>query len=376
MKKIDIKIQMLFWRKRTRKHLKRKKKSKKNSYRFMAKKVSKIIIPSHLDLEENLKKALSFIKYLGKEIRENNSIIIDHTHMKTISQEALLLLTSEIERSIQYLKEKNQYPELKGNKKFMPKNENIKELLNKIGYWKYFKIKPQKNKNFHEERYYLEIRSDTKANPIHVGELITFFEKIISFEDDFKDKFNDALFEAVANVVEHAYIEPQEVFIIEGKWWLTASLDFSKNVVSFTIFDQGIGIFKSLNSPNRKKPISNSIKNFIKMIKNRDFDKILKQKEYPKITLLNKLINESEKLSRHDTIGRGNGFKSFKRFIDEVENGEMLILTDNIWYKAISDDNKILDNPINGTLISWTIKVDNNSNKKIHLKENNEHNKI
>lgn len=375
MRKIDIEIVIRLCKKRTRKKLKRKK--KKKSYRFLGKKISKIItIPAHLDLEENLEKTLTFIENLGKEIRENDSIVIDHTHMKTISQEALLLLTSEIERSIEYLKHQNQHPGLKGNKKFMPKDEDIKELLNKIGYWKYFNIKSKKNKNSHKEKYYLAIRSDTRANPVHVGELIEFFEKIISFEDDFRDKFNDALFEAVANVVEHAYIEPQEVFIIEGKWWLTASLDFSKKIVSFTIFDQGIGIFKSLNSPNRKKPISDSIKNFIKMIKNRDFDKILKQTEYPKITLLKKLINESEKLSRHDTIGRGNGFKSFKRFIDEVESGEMLILTDNIWYKVISDDNKILDNPINGTLISWTIRVDDDTNKKIHLKENNEYNQI
>ena len=377
MKKVDIYIQILLWKKRTRKHLKRKKRNKKKQkpYRFMGKKISKIIsIPAHLDLEENLEKTLIFIENLGKEIRENDSIVIDHTHMKTISQEALLLLTSEIERSIEYLKYKNQHPGLIGNKKFMPKDENIKELLNKVGYWKYFNIKSQKNKNHHNERYYLQIRSDIKANPVYVGELIEFFEKIVYFEEDFKDKFNDALFEAVANVVEHAYIEKQNIFVIQGKWWLTASLDFSENIISFTIFDQGIGIFKSLQSPKRKKPIPENIKNIVNIIKNGDFSKLLKQKDYPKLILLRKLIYETEKLSRHNKIGRGNGFKSFKRFIDEVENGEMLILTDNIWYKVISKESRILDNYIYGTLISWKIKVNNDFTKKIHLKENYEKN--
>jgi len=380
MKKIDIYTQILLCKKRTKRHLKRKSKRKKQkNYRFMGQRVSKVIsIPAYMDLDNNLITTLEFIKNLGNEIRENDSIVIDHRKMKNISQEALLLLTSEIERSIKYLKEQKKHPGLKGNKKFMPKDENIKELLNKIGYWKYFNIKSKKNKTCHNERYYLQIRSDIKANPVYVGELIEFFEKIVFFEENFKDKFNDALFEAVANVVEHAYIEKQNIFVIKGKWWLTASLDSSKNIVSFTIFDQGIGIFKSLNSPKRKKPVPNNIINILNMIKNGDFDKILKQKEYPKITLLKKLIYETEKLSRHNKAGRGNGFKSFKRFIDEVENGEMLILTDNIWYKVISDNSKILDNPINGTLISWEIKVNNDIRKKIHLKENyeNKENKI
>jgi len=46
----------------------------------------------------------------------------------------------------------------------------------------------------------------------------------------------------------------------------------------------------------------------------------------------------------------------------------MLILTDNIWYKVINNKYEILDNPINGTLISWIIKVDKDTTKKIHLK--------
>jgi len=365
MKKINKLYELRIFIKRTRKKLKRKQKHTNNNYRFMGQKVSKIItIPPYLDLEKHLEKTLDFIKNLGEEVRENESIVIDHSYMIQISQEALLLLTSEIERSI-----KKKDSSLKGNKKFMPKNKDIKELLNKIGYWKYFNIKSQKNKSSHKGKYYLDIKSDTKANPMYVGELIEFFEQIISFEDNIRDKFNDALFEAVANVVEHAYIENQKIFYIEGKWWLTASLDFSNNIVSFTIFDQGIGIFKSLGSPNRKKPLSDGLKNIVNMIKSKDFGKIPKLKEYPKITLLKKLINESEKLSRHETIGRGNGFKSFKRFINEVESGEMLILTDNISYKVISGETKILEQPLNGTLISWTIKVDNNSNKKIHLKK-------
>jgi hypothetical protein len=370
MRKVNIKKQIILCKKRTKKHLKRKKRKKKIPYRFMGEKISKIItIPTYMDLNNNLKETLKFITKLGKNIREKDTIVINHKYMEKISQEALLLLTSEIERSIKYLKENKKHPGLKGNKKFMPKNENIKELLNKIGYWKYFNIKSKKNKTYHKERYYLKIKSDIKANAMYVGELITLFEKIVFFEDNFKDKFNDALFEAVANVVEHAYIEKQDVFVIEGKWWLTAYLDSSKNIVSFTIFDQGIGIFKSLNSPKRKKPIPNNIKNLLDIIKNRDFSKILKQKEYPKISLLRKLIHETEKLSRYDKVGRGNGFKSFKKFIDEVEDGEMLILTDNIWYNVISDESKILDNPINGTLISWKIKLNKDTNKKIHLKE-------
>jgi anti-sigma regulatory factor (Ser/Thr protein kinase) len=357
MKKIDIESFKRLSQKRERRRLKRLKQRKTVSFkkRFKKrnlsnrKKIIEIIIPEILDLKENRGPLISLINKIRDVILSRSHFSIDHSNMKIISEEALLLLTSEIERSTTVTGMK-----LRAIRKLFPRNDNILRLLNKIGYWDYFNlgIDEDKTDNTTGEKIYLKIVGDTEVSGEKIGNLIQFFEKLISFEAMTKDKFSDAMLEAAANTVEHAYTEFGPIKTIK-KWWLTASLNKNTNEISFIFYDQGLGILNTLEATQKQIRLKRLFMGWI-------------SEGLSKGGILRKLMTTN--LSSYKDARRGNGLISFKSFIDEVESGELTIYTDNVSYSAMSDEIINYDNDIIGTLISWKIKVNNGSNKCMYIK--------
>ena len=188
---------------------------------------------------------------------------------------------------------------------------------------------------------HLKIIGDTEVSGEKIGSLISFIKEHLIINQDWKDSFSDAMTEAAANTVEHAYSEENKSEEIK-KWWLSASLNKSTNELSFVFYDQGLGILNTLESSkkaNRKRDI------FKKWI----------DEEGSKGSLLKRLVNTN--LSSTDDERRGNGLISFKTFIDEVGTGELTIHTDNVSYSAISDRTDSYTSYIMGTLIVWKIQV-------------------
>lgn len=311
-----------------------------------------IIIPAILDLNGNRSKLINLLNQIQDVILNKKRFRIDHREMKKITKEALLLLTSEIERCTKITKIK-----LKANYKLFPKDTHILNLLNEIGYWDYFimnsgKYKSKQNK---QDKLYLKIVGDTQISGEKIGKLIEFFEKLINFERKTKDKFSDALMEAAANTVEHAYKEDKQIPTIK-KWWLTASLNKNTNEISFIFYDQGLGILNTLEKTQKHIKLKRLVAGWI-------------NEGMSKGGILKKLITSN--LSSYKDERRGNGLISFKTFIDEVESGELIIYTDDVSYSAISDQINNYDDNLNGTLIVWKIKANCNSDKCIYIKENN-----
>ncbi len=204
-----------------------------------------------------------------------------------------------------------------------------------------------------DDNLYLKITSDEKVSGVKIGTLIEFFEKILYFSPDIRDKFSDALMEAAANTVEHAYSSESSYHI--DKWWLTASLNKISNEVSFVFYDQGLGILNTLEKANKNIKFKRLVDDGINIF------------GYSKGDILRKLITTN--LSQYKDNRRGNGLISFKSFIDEVEDGSLSISTDNFTYLAKEDKIIEFDNKLNGTLIVWKIKATNDKNKKIYVKE-------
>lgn len=271
--------------------------------------------------------------------------------MEKITKEALLLLTAEIERCTTIMGIK-----LRAKSKYLPKNNYVKSLLKKIGYWDYFNLNAGagnlREKNGNE--LYLKIVGDTQVSGEKIGCLIEFFEKLICFDAPTKDKFSDAMIEAAANTVEHAYLADQEGKHIK-KWWLTASINTFTNEVSFIFYDQGLGILNTLEATQKDIKFKRLVAGWI-------------SEGMSKGGILKKLVTTN--LSSHKDARRGNGLISFKTFIDEVQGGELVIHTGDVSYSAVSDEIKNYKISIRGTLIIWKIKANKADNKCIYIKGN------
>lgn len=357
MKKNDIELFKRLSLKRERRRLKRLKRRKKVNFKKRSKKKGvshrkkpiNIIIPEILDLEGNRGSLIDLINKIRQVILNRRHFNIDHRNMKIISEEALLLLTSEIERCTTVTGIK-----LKAIPKLFPRNDYVLRLLSKIGYWDYFSLNIGENKtaNKSDEKIYLKIVGDTKVSGEKIGNLIQFFETLICFDAQAKDKFSDAMLEAAANTVEHAYTKSGPIKTI-NKWWLTASLNKNTNEISFIFYDQGLGVLNTLESRKRYIKLQRLFMGWMK-------------EGLTKGGILRKLMTTN--LSSYKDERRGNGLISFKTFIDEVESGELTIYTDNVSYSAITDEIVDYDENIIGTLITWKIKVNNGNNKCMYIK--------
>jgi anti-sigma regulatory factor (Ser/Thr protein kinase) len=352
MKKIDIKAFIRTSKKREKRRLKRlnkKRRLKKRQVQHKAKKKRiNILIPESIDLNENREKFISLLEDIQDVLLNGKNFLIDHRNMKKITKEALLLLTSEIERCTTIMRIK-----LKAKSKFAPKNGYIRTLLKKIGYWEYFKLNLGKSgfNGENDSELYMKIVGDTTVSGEKIGNLIQFFEELICFDNSTKDKFSDAMMEAAANTVEHAYSKEQKIQNIK-KWWLTASINKFTNEISFIFYDQGLGILKTLEATQKYVMLKRLVAGWI-------------AEGVSQGGILRKLITTN--LSSYKNERRGNGLISFKTFIDQVRGGELTIYTDNVSYSAISD--KIVDykSSIQGTLIVWKIEA-NLNDKCIYIK--------
>lgn len=309
-----------------------------------------INIPSNLDFNNGQDKSIKLLETIKNTILGNRKFVINHKDMKCISKEDLVLLTAEIERCCTLSGKR-----LKPNYKLFPKDLHIQQLLKEIGYWNYFNMTPKKSKVVNDNNLYLKITSDEKVSGIKIGKLIEFFESILHFEPDIRDKFSDALMEASANTVEHAYSSKNKEHI--NKWWLTASLNLKSNEVSFVFYDQGDGILNTLEKSNKGIKFRRLIDDWINI------------SGYSKGDILKKLVTTN--LSQYKDDRRGNGLISFKSFIDEVEDGELSISTDNFTYLAKEDKIIEFKNKLEGTLIVWKIRGTDDNTKKIFVKEEN-----
>jgi anti-sigma regulatory factor (Ser/Thr protein kinase) len=357
MKKIDAEVLKRLTLKRERRRIKRiakrkivrKKNWARKKERGSKKKPIEIVIPEVLDLDANRGDLIKLIKDIRKALLNRCHFRIDHRNMKSISDEALLLLTAEIERctTVKGIR-------LKAIYELFPRDDNVLKLLNKIGYWEYFNLghyeEPiEVDKN---EKIYLKIVGDTKVSGEKIGKLIKFFQTLISFDISAKDKFSDAMIEAAANTVEHAYTRNQKIETIK-KWWLTASLNKHTNEISFVFYDQGLGVLNTLETSKKHIRLQRLFIGWIK-------------EGLSKGGLLRRLLTTN--LSSYKDERRGNGLISFKTFIDEVESGELTIYTDNVSYSAISDKIQDYDDNLDGTLITWRIKVNHGTNKCMFIK--------
>lgn len=267
---------------------------------------------------------------------------IDHSKINRIDPEALLVLAAEIKRTVSNIDHRY----LKYNKQYAPKNEQVIRMLNSIGYWEHFNINI--NNLGDRKRRYLKILHDTEANNLHVVELREFFNSKLKFlPTNTTEMFDNAISEAIANSVEHAYIKEQNIVTINRAWWLSGSYNIDTNELFFGCYDQGIGVKEALGHHDNRL-----VMQWVDGLRlmNESDSKVIE-------TLVTK------ELPKYKNTDRGHGFKHFIKFIEDYTYGSLNIYSKKGEYKAVKEEDSMItqkydyQDSLNGTLIVWKIKL-------------------
>lgn len=316
-----------------------------------SKKISSILkehiiieLPKVLSLEYEYRTSfLEAIEQLQKYLPSKDfKCSIDHSKITRIDPDALLVLAAEIKRSVS--NEHKRY--LKYNKNYAPKDEQVIRMLNSIGYWEHFNIKIDSEKD--KKRRFLKISHDITADNTHVVELRDFFNEKLNFLPiNTTEMFDNAISEAIANSVEHAYIKKQKILTIHRAWWLSGSYNIDTEELFFGCYDQGIGVKEALGHHDNRK-IMQWVDKFNLKFKSDS-------------TVLKTLIEEE--LPKYKDTDRGHGFKHFIKFIENYSHGSLSIYSKQGEYRVVKQNDSIIthkydyDDFLNGTLIVWKIKI-------------------
>lgn len=279
-------------------------------------------------------------KYLSSK---NHKSSIDHSKITRIDPEALLVLAAEIKRSVSHIQ--TRYMTYSEN--YAPKNEQVINMLNSIGYWKHFNINTRSMND--SSGKYLKILHDTEANNKHVVELRDFFNDQLRFlPSNTTDMFDNAISEAIANSVEHAYIKKQSIVTINRAWWLAGAYNADTKELVFGCYDQGIGVKEALGHHDNR-------------IMMQWIDKLSLMAKSDS-SVIETLVNEE--LPKYKNTDRGHGFKHFIKFIEDYPQGSLNIYSKKGEYKVIKLNDSIIpkrydyDDVLYGTLIVWKIKYE------------------
>jgi len=360
--------QKLLWEKylRRKKRIKYNKRKKNISKRDPFNKGKELLkdyieIPSQLSFKNNWDSTVKTLSDIQKAIKYRftkikRHIHIDHSKMEIISPASVLVLASTIERS-----QKQARIQFKGVNEFLPKNDVVRYLLNEIDYWKYFDV-PKLKTSITQDRFsFFKILDSYEVDNTKIGKMIEFFEKKVGFNGNAKSLLFTALCEASANTVEHGYNSFQFNKDTD-RWWLTANIDKKDCTISFVFYDQGMGIFKSLEN-HRSIPVR---KLFLKA------QRLIKDK--PNAKILQHMLREN--YSRHKIKNRGYGMQTFKKFIDGAEDGLLFIASENASYEYPKDILREYTKKLNGTLIVWQIKVSYDITSNMYLKNGEKNDSI
>ncbi len=296
----------------------------------------KIDMPEKMIFPEDIKTLNSTLEELDyyRNKRHSHRISIDHRKMTVIDNASILLMTVGINNIFHGEK-------LIRNSKVSPP-KLIDQRLAAIGYWGALCINPKKE-TIEEGRKYLQIDyrdGESIDNEFHYP-IIDFFTGKDRILEKNKDELFDAIFEAMANSSEHAFVN----FDGDKKIWFMGAYNEEEKEIEFIFYDTGIGIFRSLEIGRGE---------FV-----RKFYRI--SRRIGKENTLRTLCKSNLSRYKDKNNNRGFGMIAFKNFIDTIKrdsskDASLEVATDEFLYLTKNDKIIRLKSKIQGTFIRWSIK--------------------
>lgn len=297
------------------------------------KKITKIIAPNTICLDKNQQESLKFIQKIRTCSNRRDHLKIDFTTLNYISPECALILAAEIDR---YRIIKNCKIKVVDIEKWKPE---IIELFQQMGTFELLEIKNFKDlisENLNNTKF---IKFE-RGNIVDSEKIADILKRISEFENNAKGAekhIQMALSEAMTNTSHWAY--PKDFInssdLKESLWWMSASFNKEKSLLSVMIYDEGRTIPKTL-SPKIGERIRN-------LTGNKDSNMIK--------------FATKENRSQTGEPNRGRGLPDMKKFAERISNGELTIISNKGFFKYVKDNNmefiKDMSQPLKGTLIVW-----------------------
>ena len=285
-----------------------------------------LLFPARLNFISDYEGAVTFFVELRRILsdRRIRLVNLDHTNVAEISPEAALLLIAELFRS----HERDQ------SKTFHCKCASdplVCWVLHEVGFFWYFP--GLRYKVSAQGRGYLQHRHARVTSGRTVGDLIKHFEKRVNFPPSWRRALYNALIESMNNVAEHAYPGQSKRKIGYREWWLLGYFDDDQHEISFSFFDQGIGIPATIRARLRDTFRSGT-------------------------ALIREAVEHG--ISRTKLSTRGRGLPSLKMFVDAAEDGTLVISSHTsqcVFHKGEAPLEQSWNIALPGTLITWNIRL-------------------
>lgn len=287
----------------------------------------------------NFNKTNWFLSKIKKVVaKDNGRVSIDFSNTKLITASAMISFLAEVDNLINISK-------LGRNAITFthPKVEKVESVLKQIGFYELLKKQTRDTRNFKDVSYW-NYASGVSSEPQKASESMAEIEKKISTKA--KRKLYKGFSEAMANCVEHAYQNPNEMACMQTKWWAFAGVNEGKLIV--VICDKGVGISKSLPL-TRGVELIEQFKNLLSLRRLND----------------SAMIKIASRMGRTSTgkSNRGKGLKDIKSIIDTFKSGHLSIYSNKGCYKyfrhegAINDIMKEHKTSVCGTITEWSFPL-------------------
>jgi len=297
-------------------------------------------VPEHLSFSFSKRDATcAFFHEVEAAVRRGSHVNLIFIETKVIALDALTYLLALIQKIRWYFG-------LNAITGTYPVSRKVERLLTDSGFYKILGVK-SRNKFKPGSIRYVKYRSDTILLGGHIETLRQdLLGDDFQLDKDVARKLVRAIKEAMSNVSHHAYesksLRSKKML---GRWWLTACLDLSKNIISFSFYDCGVGIPKTLVRQYGMEHVRKLI-SLLPIVEPDD----------------SQMIQAAVQLGRSGTQqkNRGKGLQDMHQLINKVEDGSLTIHSRQGSYLYNNVTTKIKNFPefLEGTLITWVLPLD------------------
>ncbi|CAI1991864.1 Uncharacterised protein [Serratia fonticola] len=271
---------------------------------------------------------------------------VDFSYLKTISTSAALVLTAELSKWDDAIRQRL-------TPKINTWEPSIVRKFHDLGFFELFKKSQGVTLG---EEYAAENETRfvkyLKGKCGDIEKTLTLKSEIMRLVGESIQKWvflQGGLSEAITNVSQHAYPVKYGYSEKDKNWYLTGSYDEINKVIKIVFYDQGIGIPKSLPASQIWERVVSKLSVFTPFERKRD-------------EVLLKAAVELDRTSTKET-DRGKGLQDLLEFIKQRGDGYLSIMSLKGLYKHEIKNGKIkiksenFQMPICGTLIIWSASL-------------------